>query len=186
MSGTTPEDGLLLPACHQDPKSPILGQKLSQNKIFNFFFFFFCFLSIFDPAMDFVPSSQEPDSPYSPDLGGEDFTPQNLQRMSSRRLRNKLFLAANPPKFGDGPDTVSESTVSDTELSEFFGPHQVLGRELSEFLSAYYLRAKANSPSFFVELTEFAAELSEFSLPKQHSQSIPPVSSFFFFFFSKF
>ena len=34
------------------------------------------------------------------------------------------------------------------ELREFFGPHRVPGRELSEFLSAYYLCAKANSPSF--------------------------------------
>ena len=25
------------------------------------------------------------------------------------------------PKFGNGPNTVSESTVSNTELSEFFG-----------------------------------------------------------------
>ena len=48
----------------------------------------------------------------------------------------------------DGPNTVSESTVSNTELSEFFGAHRVPGRELSEFLSAYYLCAKANSPSF--------------------------------------
>ena len=30
----------------------------------------------------------------------------------------------------------------------FFGPHWVPGRELSELLSAYYLCAKANSPSF--------------------------------------
>ena len=30
----------------------------------------------------------------------------------------------------------------------FSGPHRVPGRELSEFLSAYYLCAKANSPSF--------------------------------------
>ena len=30
----------------------------------------------------------------------------------------------------------SESTVSNTELCEFFGPHQAAGRELSEFLSA--------------------------------------------------
>ena len=37
----------------------------------------------------------------------------------------------------DGPNTLSESTVSNTELSEFFGPQQVPGRELSEFLSAY-------------------------------------------------
>ena len=34
----------------------------------------------------------------------------------------------------DGPTTVAESTVSNTELS---GPHRVLGSELSEFLSAY-------------------------------------------------
>ena len=63
--------------------------------------------------------------------------------------------------FGNGPNTVSESTISNTELGEFFGPHRIPGRELSEFLAAYYLRAKANSPSFFAELTEFAVKLSE-------------------------
>ena len=52
------------------------------------------------------------------------------------------------PFFSNGPNTVWGSTVSDTELSEFFGAHWVLGSELSEFLSAYYLCAKANSPSF--------------------------------------
>ena len=51
--------------------------------------------------------------------------------------------------------------VSNTELSELVCPHRVLGRELSEFLSAYYLCDKANSPSFFAELTEFAPKLSE-------------------------
>ena len=40
-------------------------------------------------------------------------------------------------RIGDGPNAVSESTVSNTELSEFFCPHRVAGRELSEFLSAY-------------------------------------------------
>ena len=49
--------------------------------------------------------------------------------------------------FGNGPNTVSESTHSNTELSEFFGAHRVPGGKLSEFLSAYYLCAKANSPS---------------------------------------
>ena len=49
---------------------------------------------------------------------------------------------------GDGPNTVSGSTVSNTELSEFLGPHRVPGGELSELLSAYYLCAKANSPRF--------------------------------------
>ena len=71
----------------------------------------------------------------------------------------------------------SESTVSSTELSEFFlALTEFPGTELSEFLSAYYLCANANSPSFLAELTEFAAELSEFSSPKQYSRnSIPPV-----------
>ena len=65
----------------------------------------------------------------------------------------------------DGPNKVSESTVSNTELSEIFGPHRVPGRELSEFLSAYYLCAKANSPS----LPQNSVRLSEFSSPKQYS-----------------
>ena len=59
-----------------------------------------------------------------------------------------LPKSLSPAVFGNGPNTVSESTVSNTELSEFFGPHRVQERELSEFLSAYYLCAKANSPSF--------------------------------------
>ena len=62
---------------------------------------------------------------------------------------------------GDRPNTVSESTVSNTELGEFFCPHRVPGRELSEFLSAYFLCDKATHRVFFTELTEFAAKLSE-------------------------
>ena len=38
--------------------------------------------------------------------------------------------------------------MSNTELSGFFCPHRVPGRELSEVLSVDYLCAKANSPSF--------------------------------------
>ena len=34
------------------------------------------------------------------------------------------------------------STVSSMELSQFFGPLRVPGRELSEFLSAHYMCAK--------------------------------------------
>ena len=52
--------------------------------------------------------------------------------------------------------------ASNIELSEFFGPHRVPGRKLSEFLSAYDLCVKANSPSFFfAELTAFAPKLTE-------------------------
>ena len=70
----------------------------------------------------------------------------------------------------------SESTVSNTELGEFLGPHRAPGSELSEFLSAYHLCAKATH-RVFRRLTEFAAEPSEPHLPKQSSRSsIPPVS----------
>ena len=68
---------------------------------------------------------------------------------------------------------VSESTVSNAELSEFFGPRRVLERELSELLSAYYLWVKTNSPSS----SQNSPSLPQSSLPKQCSRnSIPPVS----------
>ena len=63
------------------------------------------------------------------------------------------ILTALSKAIPNGPNTVSESTVSTTELSELFGPQRVPGRELSEFLSAYYLCAKANSPSFLQNST---------------------------------
>ena len=85
-----------------------------------------------------------------------------------------------PFGIGDGPNTVSESTVSNTELSELFCPHRVPGRELSEFLSAYYLCDKAISPSFSQNspsLPQSSVRLSEFSSPKQYSRnSVPPIS----------
>ena len=49
--------------------------------------------------------------------------------------------------FGNRPNTVSESTVSNTELSEFFAL-RAPQRELSEFLSAYYCCDKVNSPKY--------------------------------------
>ena len=61
----------------------------------------------------------------------------------------------------DWPNTVSESTISNTEVSQLFGPHRVPVRELSELLSAYCLCAKANSPSFSQNSPEFAVKLSE-------------------------
>ena len=53
-----------------------------------------------------------------------------------------------PPLVGDGPNMVSESTVSNIELRECLGAHRVPWRELSEFLSTDYLCAKANSSRF--------------------------------------
>ena len=63
------------------------------------------------------------------------------------------FLVRQGPlcesRVGAGPNMVSESTASNTELSEAFCPHWVPGREVSEFLSAFCLCAKVNSPSFW-------------------------------------
>ena len=70
-----------------------------------------------------------------------------------------------PRGIGNGPNTVSESMASKTELSEFFGPHRVPGRELSEFLSAFFFGVKMGTHwVYFTELAEFATELSEFSI----------------------
>ena len=55
------------------------------------------------------------------------------ERVCSRSLDRFLTYSKN---LGDGPNTVSESTASNTELSEFLGPLRVPGREFSEFLSA--------------------------------------------------
>ena len=91
-----------------------------------------------------------------------------------------IALIALGAFFHSTPGSAQESTVSNTELSEFPGPHRVPGRELSEFLSAYYLCAKANSPSFSQNspsLPQNSVRLSEFSSPKQYSRnSISPVS----------
>ena len=61
-----------------------------------------------------------------------------------RRNPSKLSTYFIVPKLGDGPNTVSESTVSNTELGEFSFSQRVPGRELSEFLSPSSLQ---NSPS---------------------------------------
>ena len=72
-----------------------------------------------------------------------------LLRSRSKTWRSKTrVLGRRIPHVGNGPNMVSESTASNTELSEFFCPHRVPGRELSEFLSTYYLCAKANSAIF--------------------------------------
>ena len=71
-------------------------------------------------------------------------------------------LAQVLTRIGNGPNTVSQSTVSNTELSEFFvGPHRVLGRELSESSRPILFMYKNELTEFLAELTEFLAELSQ-------------------------
>ena len=104
----------------------------------------------------------------------------NLHAASPWDARRGILTLPEGAFLRNGPNAVSESTVSNTELSEFFGPHWVPGRELGELLSAYYLCAKANSPSFSqnsLSLPKNSVRLSEFSSPKQYSRnSIPSVS----------
>ena len=111
---------------------------------------------------------------FTPPLSFGDLTPPypGLQLSEEKHARWKT-----PSHLGDGPDTVLESTVSNAELRELFCPFRVLGRELSEFLSSYFLVCQNELTEFFTELTKFAADLSEFSLAKQYPRnSIPPFS----------
>ena len=106
-----------------------------------------------------------------PDLSFSSFL---AYKAPTRNFPESVRDSIRTPQFsfsqvGDGPNTVSESTVSNTKLSEFFYPHRAPGRELSEFLATYYLCAKANSPSFCPQNSPSLAQNCEFSLPKQDS-----------------
>ena len=71
---------------------------------------------------------------------------------------------------GDGPNIVSASTVSNTELGELFRPRWLSGSELSGSLSLL-LMCQRRLNEVLAELTKFARKLSEFSLPKQYSRN---------------
>ena len=83
----------------------------------------------------------------------------------------KHIVRTPPPKtvldppphvcFGNGPNTVSESTVSNTELSEFFGPHRVPVGGNSVSSSQPIFACQSELTEIFAELTEFAIKLSE-------------------------
>ena len=66
----------------------------------------------------------------------------------------------NGPLVGNGPNTVSESTVSNTELSEFLALTEFRG-ESSVSSSRPTIRVIKRTHRVFAELTEFAATLSE-------------------------
>ena len=92
--------------------------------------------------------------------------------------RNRDFLSLPNFLWRRAEYGFGERTVSNTKLSDFFAPHRVPGRELSEFLSAYYLCGKANSPSFWRNSPSLLQNsVSEFSLPKQNSRNNIPLVS---------
>ena len=84
------------------------------------------------------------------------------RRVVEKCCTNNVALILGPPrhKHGDGPNTVSESTVSLTNSVSFFALTEFQGENSvsSEFLSAYHVSAKASSPSLS----------SETVLSKQH------------------
>ena len=54
------------------------------------------------------------------------------EKSATRPNRSMFTYVLRAPPIGNGLNMVSESTVSNTELSELFCPHRVLGRELIE------------------------------------------------------
>ena len=76
---------------------------------------------------------------------------------------------------GAGPKTVSESAVSNTKLGDFLALTELWGGNSLTVSLGFVLLKQTHR--VFEELTGFAAELCEFSLPKQYSRNtLPPVS----------
>ena len=71
-----------------------------------------------------------------------------VPRNFAARARKTRKIRNADGRNSETANAVSESTVSNTELSEFFCALRAPGRQLSEFISAYFLCAKANSPRF--------------------------------------
>ena len=67
-------------------------------------------------------------------------------RKSNEKGPNTVFLDRRGPR--KSHEKVTSKNATSNEKSSDFCPHRVSGKELSEFLSAYYLFAEANSPSF--------------------------------------
>ena len=85
-------------------------------------------------------------------------------------LSSSYFLVHEGPKSETGRIRFRRVTVSNTELSEFFCPHRVPGRELREFVSAFCLCGQSELTEFFRRthrvLPQNSLRLSEFSPPK--------------------
>ena len=98
----------------------------------------------------------------------------------TRKIRSVEVTELVPKNSEPGRIRFQRARFQTLSSVSFFGPHQFPGRELSKLLSAFYLCAKANSPSFSENspsLPQNSVRLSEFSSPKQYSRnSIPPVS----------
>ena len=113
-----------------------------------------------------------------------------IAQTRSLNVPRKLPLMAGNPRVRHGPNTVSEGSVSNTELQ---APKECgwrsPGAKISHFCkdwqfllfngSDFFLVCQSDLTEFFAELTELAAECSEFSLliQKQHSRNSTPLVS---------
>ena len=85
-------------------------------------------------------------------MGGGD---RHYTSRSKRELRTWTLKHFGLQVLGHGPNTVLESTVFNTELSENVGLHRVPGRPLGLLFVC-----QSELSEFFAELTEFAKKLS--------------------------
>ena len=77
-----------------------------------------------------------------------------------------------PTNFGNGPSTVSETTASNAEPSEFLGPHRVPSESsVSSSQLKLLFVCQSELTEFFAELAGFGAEIGGSSLPKQHDRN---------------
>ena len=86
-----------------------------------FFFFFRCATRHsrhLNASSSFSPFRQEP---RFVQVTKTPFAKSTVFATARKRVSSSLSESAK--KIGNGPNTVSESTVSNTELSEFFGAH---------------------------------------------------------------
>ena len=99
-------------------------------------------------------------------MSRDPFYPSKRRRFSSTAVVRKLVLEqktweqrGGQPCVGNRPNTVSESTVSNTELSEFLALTEFWGE--SSVSSFRQFAAQSELTEFFAELTEFTPKLSE-------------------------
>ena len=118
-------------------------------------------------VVTFSENAHKPSPNPTPGLLSTDCCREPLNGWSDPKLLAMLFLFP------------AESTVSNTELSEFLFALTEFRAESLVTSSRPIICAQSKLSESFAKLTELAAELSEFSPPKQCSRnSIPPVSYF--------
>ena len=94
-------------------------------------------------------------------LGGGEFP--CVSKEQGKEGQGRLCLKQTTHKLiGNGPNTVWKSTVSNTGLSKFFGPHRVLVGDWGESSVSFLLPSFGDGPNTVSQSTVSNTELSEF------------------------